>query len=79
MGFLFVSGKKKKMAKLVRAYVKDRVKEKRAFEEQLERLDVQLQKKIIDPLTYERIKDVLEIGFVKQREEAREELTFFGR
>ncbi len=78
MGFLFVSGKKK-MAKFVRAYVKDRVKEKRAFEEQLERLDVQLRKKIIDQLTYERIRDVLEIGFVKQREEAREELTFFGR
>ena len=71
MGFLFVSGKKKKMAKLVRAYVKDRVKEKRAFEEQLERLEVQLQNKMLDQFTYERMRDILEVSFVRQQEESR--------
>jgi hypothetical protein len=79
MGLNFVFGKKSKMGKLMRTYVKNRVKKKRAFDEQLERLDAQLQNEGIDQYTYERLRDVLAINYAKQREEAREQLSFFRR
>jgi hypothetical protein len=71
MGFHFVFGKKKKIEKSIRTYVKKRVNKRRAFEEQLERLEAQLQNKTLDQDNYERMKDILEINFVQQREEAR--------
>ena len=71
MGFHFVFGKKKKIGKSIRTYVRDRVNEKRAFNEQLERLEVQLQNKTLDQDLYERMREILEINFVQQREEAR--------
>ena len=52
--------------------MKVRAKEKRILDNQLKRLDVQLQKEEIDQHTYERLKDVLEINFIKQREDALE-------
>jgi hypothetical protein len=73
----FVFGKKKKIGKSIRAYVGDRVKEKRAFEQQLERLEVQLRNNTVDQDTYRRLRDVLEINFVQRREEALEQLAFF--
>lgn len=71
MGFHVVFGKKKKIGKSIRTYVKSRVNEKRAFEEQLERLEAQLENKTLDQFTYERMREILEINFIQQREEAR--------
>ena len=70
MEFKFSFGKKK-MVKSIRAYVTGRVKEKKAFEEQLKRLEVQLQNKTLDQFTYERMRDILEASFVQQQEESR--------
>ena len=39
---------------------------------QVERLDAQLQNETIDQHTYERLRDVLEMNFIKQRDEALE-------
>jgi hypothetical protein len=77
MDFPFDFRKKKKIRKQIVAYVEDRVKEKRSFEQQLERLKVQLRNKTVDQDTYERLRDVLEFNFVQQREEAREQFTLF--
>jgi hypothetical protein len=77
MNFPFDFRKKKKIRKRIVAYVEDRVKEKRSFEQQLERLKVQLRNKTVDQDTYERLRDVLEFNFVQQREEAREQFTLF--
>ena len=65
-------GKSTDKVKVIRNYVKVRAKEKQILDNQLERLDVQLRKHEIDKHTYERLKDVLEINFIKQREEALE-------
>lgn len=75
MIFSSVLGKKRKQKKLIREYVRDQVKQKRSFDEQLENLEAQLHSKLIDKSTYERLRDILEIHFMKQKEEAREKLT----
>ncbi len=71
MAFHFAFWKKQKMGKLIGDYVSDRVKEKRAFQEQLKRLYAQLQDKTIDQQIYDRLRDILEFKFILQREEAR--------
>ena len=58
--------------KLIKRYVKQRVKEQRVINNQLERLNEQLQNETIDEYTYERLRDVLEITYLKQRDEALE-------
>ncbi len=75
--FSFVFGKKKKIGKSIRTYVGDRVKEKRAFEQQVKGLEIQLRNKTVDQDTYNRLRDILEINFVQRREEALEQLAFF--
>ena len=70
MGFHFAFWKKQKMGKLIDDYVNDRAKEKRVFQEQLKRLDAQLQDKTIDQQTHDRLRDILEVKFIQQREEA---------
>ena len=79
MGFSFDFWKKRKMRKLLVAYLENRIKEKKSFEEQLQRLGVQFQKETIDQLTFERYKAALEMNFIKQCEEAREQLSLFDR
>ena len=71
MGFHFSFWKKQKIGKLIGSYISDRVKEKRAFKEQLKRLDSQLQEETINQQIYERLRNVLEFNFVQKREEAR--------
>ena len=71
MAFHLAFWKKQKMGKLIGDYVSDRVKEKRAFQEQLKRLYAQLQDKTIDQQIYDRLRDILEVKFILQREEAR--------
>lgn len=74
MGFKLGFWKKKKMEKSIRAYMISRVRETRSFQEQLKRLEFQLQNKTLDRFTYERMRDVLEINFVQQQEESRAHL-----
>ncbi len=66
---------KKKLAKLARAYMRDRLKQRETVGKQLEILDTQLRNKAIDKNTYSRLKKVLEINFAKQSEKARLQLT----
>lgn len=69
MGFSISFGKKRKMRKLIGNYVSDRVKEKKAFNEQMKRLDAQLQDKKIEKQIYERLKDILEVKYFQQQQE----------
>jgi ribosomal protein L31E len=72
MAFGITVGKSSKAVKLIRKYVKERVKENQILSDQLVRLAAQLENKTIDKYTYERLRDVLEINSIKQREEALE-------
>ena len=72
MGFLFPPKSTNNSVKFIRKYVYQRAKEKQALNDQLKRIDSQLQNDTIDKYTYERLRDVLEINFFKQREEALE-------
>ena len=72
MGFGFSFRRTTNQVKLIRKYVKERTKEKQILNNQLQRLDDQMRNKTIDSNTYERLRDVLEINFIKQREEALE-------
>ena len=72
MAFGFGLGKSSNAVKLIRKYVKERAKENQILNDQFERLDAQLENKSIDKYTYERLRDVLEINSIKQREEALE-------
>jgi regulator of replication initiation timing len=72
MGFGFSVWKSNNTVKLIRKYVKERVKENQILDGQLERLDTQLENKTIDEDTYKRLRAVLEINSIKQREEALE-------
>jgi hypothetical protein len=68
MGF-FGFGKKQKMVKLVGKYVNQRLKHKRSFKNQLERLDAQLQHEEIDQLERDRLRDLLEANYYQQQQE----------
>ena len=69
---LFAAAPAGNSVKLIKRYVKQRVKEMRVLNDQLERLNQQLQNETIDEYTYERFRDVLEITYLKQRDEALE-------
>jgi len=77
MGIRFTLERKTNTSKIIRDYLKERVKEKQVINEQIKRLNAQLNKETIDQLTYERLKDVLEMNYIKQREEALEK-TFLN-
>jgi len=64
----------KKLAKLARAYMRDRLKQREIYSKQLEVLDTQLRNKTINKNTYTRLKEALEINFAKRSEEARLQL-----
>ncbi len=71
MGFRFAFGKTNKIGKYIDGYISDRMKEKRAYETQLKKLGAQLEENRIDKQIHERLREVLEIKFIPQREEAR--------
>ena len=71
MGF-FASVRTGNSVKLINRYVKGRIKEKRVLKDQMKKLTEQFHSKAIDEYTYERLKDVLEINYIKQRDEALE-------
>ena len=70
MGFGFTFGKSNNTIKAIQKFVKERIKEKQILNDQLERIDAQFQNETIDQYTYERLRDVLEINQMNQREEA---------
>lgn len=69
---LFAPASAGNSVKLIKRYVKQRVKEQRVPNDQLERLNEQLENETIDEYTFERLRDVLEITYLKQRDEALE-------
>lgn len=69
MGSGLPFGKEKKIRNLIRNYIKDRVREKKAFDEQTKRLDAQLGNEQIDELTYERLRMILETQYYQRQEE----------
>ena len=70
MGFGLSFKRTTNQVKLVRKYVKERTKEKRVLNDQLQRLDDQMRNKTIDSNTYERLRYVLEMNCIQQRDEA---------
>jgi hypothetical protein len=73
---LFKSAKKANNVKAINMYIKERIKEKRALNEQITKLIEQFQSEEIDEYTYERLRDVLEINDLQQRDEALEKTIF---
>jgi hypothetical protein len=69
MGFSLPFGKQWKMQKLIGRYVKARVREKRAFEEQIRRLDAQLHDKQINKQIHERLRGILETQYYQKQQE----------
>jgi hypothetical protein len=61
----------RKLKKLMRRYVTNRLTQKEVFAKELGKLQVLLQNKSIDEYTYNRLKETLEISFAQKREEAR--------
>jgi hypothetical protein len=74
MGFGLSLKRQDKSVKLIRKYLNLRIREKHTFLDQIERLDSQLQNNTIDRYTYDRLRDVLEINFIKQRDETLEKI-----
>jgi transposase len=69
MGFGSAFSKKAKMQKLIGNYVKRRIKERTAFNQQIKWLDTQLNDKQIDQDTYERFRQILEIKDLEKQQE----------
>jgi hypothetical protein len=67
MGF-FTPTRTYSTAKLINSYIKERTKERQVLNNQMQRLNEQLQSGTIDNYTYERLKDALEINDIKQRD-----------
>jgi len=64
----------RKLKRLMRTYVRNRLEQEKTFTKQLEKLQTQLHDKSIDQNTYARLKEILEISIAKRREEARAQL-----
>ncbi len=69
MGFGSSFSKKAKMQKLIGNYVKRRIKERTAFNQQIKWLDTQLNDEKIDQDTYERFRQILEIKDLEKQQE----------
>ena len=72
MGLGLSRKRKTKSAKVIHKFIKQRVNEKKILDKQLKRLDSQLENESIDQNTYERLRDLLEINSIKQRDSALE-------
>jgi len=68
MGFSFSFGKKQKMVKLIGHYVNQRIQHTRTYEEELERLDTQLQHEKIDKIERNRLITILETNYYEQQQ-----------
>ena len=74
MNFNFSFGKKPKKNKLICKFVNQRIQHKKVYQEQLDRLDSQLQLENIDQLERERLRTILEAKFYEQQQEDLEQL-----
>ena len=72
MGLAFSMPRKTNTVKFINNYVKTRLKEKQGLNEQLKRLENQLKNEEIDKYTYERLKSVIQINLIQQREQSLE-------
>ena len=70
MVFNFGFRKKQKVGKLIGHYVKERIKERQSYNDQLERLVAQLQDETIDQLEHDRLRDLLDATYYQQQQEA---------
>jgi hypothetical protein len=69
MGFSIAFGKKRKMRKLIGNFVKGRLKEKTAFNQQMKRLDTQLHDKQIQKETHKQLVEILEMQYYQKQQE----------
>jgi hypothetical protein len=69
MGFNFSFGKKPKTGKLIGKYVNHRIQHKKSYQEQLDRLDSQLQHENIDEIERDRLRTILEAKYYEQQQE----------
>ncbi len=69
MGFNFSFGKKPKTGKLISKYVNQRIEHKKSYQEQLDRLDSQLQHENIDKIERDRLRTILETKYYQQQQE----------
>jgi hypothetical protein len=69
MGFSLPFGKKRKIRKLKENYRKDIGRKKRAFNEQIKRLEVALNDRQIDQQTYQRYRAILEKQHYQKQKE----------
>jgi hypothetical protein len=72
MGLAFSVQRKTNSVRFINSFVKTRLKEKQALNEQLRRLETQLENEEIDEYTYGRLRDVIEINLIQQREQSLE-------
>ncbi|MFW9804909.1 MAG: hypothetical protein ACFFFC_19790, partial [Candidatus Thorarchaeota archaeon] len=60
MGFSLPFGKERKIRKLIENFFKDKAREKKAFYEQIKRLDAKFSERQIDQQIHERYRSILE-------------------
>ena len=70
MEFSFSFLKKQKVGKLIDTYVKERIKEKQSYNEQLERLVAKLQDETIDQIEHDRLCYLLDATYYQQQQKA---------
>lgn len=68
MGFSLFFGKKMKMRRLVKNYIKLRIKEKKTFDQQVKCLESQLGDNQIVKSTFERLKEILETQYYQRQQ-----------
>ena len=69
MGLSFNFRKKNKKGKLIGKYVNQRIQHKKSYQEQLDRLDSQLQHENIDKLERDRLRTILEAKYYEHQQE----------
>ena len=62
-------GKKPKKGKLIGKYVNQRVENKKTYQQQLDRLDSQLEQENIDKIERDRFRTILEAKYYEQQQE----------
>lgn len=69
MGFSWSFRKKPKTGKLIGKYVNQRIRHKKLYQENLDRLDSQLQHENIDKIERDRLRTILEAKYYEQQQE----------
>ena len=69
MGFSFGLRKKQNTSRLIGKYVNQRKQHKKSYQEQLERLDSQLEHENIDKIERDRFRTILEAKYYEKQQE----------